>query len=54
MLDGKGKQAGKAPESVGGALRLNAVLKKVSAKVANVKLGENEGIGFSVSSGHRA
>ena len=51
MLDGKGKQAGKAPESVGGALRLNAVLKKVSAKVANVKLGENEGIGFSVSSG---
>ncbi|XQF91772.1 hypothetical protein ACOBV8_20195 (plasmid) [Pseudoalteromonas espejiana] len=24
MLDGKGKQAGKAPESVGGATRLNA------------------------------
>ena len=51
MLDAQGKQAGKAPESVGGASRLHSVLKKVSKKVANVKLGEDEGIGFSVSSG---
>ena len=51
MLDGKGKQAGKAPESVGGARRLHDVLKKVSDKVSSIKLNENEGIGFSVSSG---
>ncbi|WP_024593164.1 MULTISPECIES: molybdopterin cofactor-binding domain-containing protein [unclassified Pseudoalteromonas] len=51
MLDGKGKQAGKAPESVGGALRLRNVLKTVSDKVASVKLAKDEGIGFSVSSG---
>lgn len=51
MLDAQGKQAGKAPESVGGASRLHSVLKKVSKKVANVKLGEDEGIGFSASSG---
>lgn len=51
MLDGKGKQAGKAPESVGGASRLAHTLKKLKAKTANVALGENEGIGFSVTAG---
>jgi len=51
MLDAKGKQAGKAPESIGGAARLHNVLTKVSEKVANIKLGESEGIGFSASSG---
>ena len=51
MLDGKGKQAGKAPESVGGAKRLANTLEILKKKTANVSLGENEGIGYSVTAG---
>lgn len=51
MLDGKGKQAGKAPESVGGAKRLYATLQKVKDKAKSIKLGKDEGIGYSVSAG---
>lgn len=51
MLDGKGKQAGKAPESVGGAKRLRNTLEILAKKVANIKLGKDEGIGFAVSAG---
>lgn len=51
MLDGKGKQAGKAPESVGGAKRLANTLEILKSKTANVKLAENEGIGYSVTAG---
>lgn len=51
MLDGKGDNAGKAPESVGGAKRLRHVMEKLQAKVANITLGPDEGIGFSASAG---
>ena len=51
MLDGKGKQGGKAPESVGGATRLANTLEILKKKTANVKLGADEGIGYSVSAG---
>lgn len=51
MLDGKGKQAGKAPESVGGAKRLHKVLAALKDKVKDVKVGNDEGIGFSVTAG---
>ncbi|MCT7654531.1 molybdopterin-dependent oxidoreductase [Oceanimonas sp. NS1] len=51
LLDGAGKQAGKAPESVGGAKRLHNTLAQLKAKVAYIKLGADEGIGFSVSAG---
>ena len=52
MLDAKGKQAGKAPESIGGALTFTqCTYKQYLHKVANIKLGESEGIGFSASSG---
>ncbi|WP_462175518.1 xanthine dehydrogenase family protein molybdopterin-binding subunit [Pseudoalteromonas gelatinilytica] len=51
MLDGKGKQAGKAPESVGGAKRLRNTLEVISNKVSSIKLGKDEGIGFAVSAG---
>ncbi|NHI02122.1 xanthine dehydrogenase family protein molybdopterin-binding subunit [Oceanimonas sp. MB9] len=51
LLDGAGKQAGKAPESVGGAKRLHNTLAQLKAKVADIKLEADEGIGFSVSAG---
>ena len=51
MLDGKGKQGGKAPESVGGATRLANTLEILKKKTASVKLGADEGIGYSVSAG---
>ncbi|ASP46523.1 xanthine dehydrogenase family protein molybdopterin-binding subunit [Cognaticolwellia beringensis] len=51
MLDGLGKQAGKAPESVGGAKRLANVLTILKQKTKNVKLAENEAIGVAVSAG---
>jgi len=51
MLDGQGKQAGKAPESVGGATRLRNTLTKLKAKTAAIKLGKDEAIGYSVTAG---
>jgi isoquinoline 1-oxidoreductase beta subunit len=52
ILDGKGKNAGKAPESVGGAKRLVKVLQEIQTRVNwGQALGENEGIGLAVSSG---
>ena len=51
MLDGKGKQAGKAPESVGGAKRLANTLEILKKKTVGVTLGDNEGIGYSVTAG---
>jgi CO/xanthine dehydrogenase Mo-binding subunit len=51
MLDGLGKQAGKAPESVGGAKRLANVLNILKQKTQDVKLAKNEGMGVAISSG---
>lgn len=51
LLDGKGKQAGKAPESVGGATRLRNVLSLLAEKVKDIELANDEGIGFSVTAG---
>lgn len=51
MLDAKGKQGGKAPESVGGAIRLRNTLELLVQKVSGMELNEDEGIGFSVTSG---
>lgn len=51
MLDGQGKQAGNAPESVGGAKRLHNVLSRLRDKVKSVPIGTDEGIGFSISAG---
>jgi isoquinoline 1-oxidoreductase beta subunit len=51
MLDGLGKQAGKAPESVGGAKRLANVLNILKQKTNDVKLAKNEGMGVAISSG---
>jgi len=51
MLDGLGKQAGKAPESVGGAKRLASVLNRLKQKTKHVKLAKNEGIGIAISAG---
>lgn len=51
MLDGLGKQAGKAPESVGGAKRLANVLTMLKQKTITVKLAENEAIGVAISAG---
>lgn len=51
MLDGLGKQAGKAPESVGGAKRLANVLNILKQKTKAVKLAKNEGIGIAISAG---
>ena len=52
LLDGQGKNAGKAPESVGGAKRFAKVLRQV-AKQADWgrSLPENEGLGLAVSAG---
>jgi isoquinoline 1-oxidoreductase beta subunit len=52
MLDAKGKNAGKAPESVGGAKRLVKVLQQIQTRVNwGQSLGENEGMGLAISSG---
>lgn len=51
-LDGAGKNAGKAPESVGGALRLAAVLKDVRARSGwGRELPDGEGMGVAVCHG---
>jgi isoquinoline 1-oxidoreductase beta subunit len=51
-LDGAGKNAGKAPESVGGALRLAAALEDVRHRSGWGKtLPEGEGMGVAVSHG---
>ena len=51
-LDGAGKNAGKAPESVGGALRLAAVLKEVRGRSGWGKtLPDGEGMGVAISHG---
>ncbi len=53
MLDAAGKNAGKAPESVGGAGRLANVLRRVRAQSDwdNLTLGANEGIGVATGCG---
>ena len=52
MLDGKGKNAGKAPESVGGAKRQAAVLKRVKKQSGwGKKLPANEGMGVATAYG---
>jgi CO/xanthine dehydrogenase Mo-binding subunit len=52
LLDGKGKNAGKAPEAVGGAKRLANVLQKLKGKIDwGAKLAKNEGIGIAVAAG---
>jgi CO/xanthine dehydrogenase Mo-binding subunit len=52
LLDGTGKNAGKAPESVDGAHRLAAVLKDVRQRSAwGRKLPTGEALGVAVSSG---
>ncbi len=52
MLDGKGKNAGKAPESVGGARRLAKVLKKLKTQSGWGKsLPADEGIGVATAFG---
>jgi len=52
MLDGAGKNAGKAPESIGGARRLAAVLKDVKERADwGRDLAENEGLGVAVAHG---
>jgi len=52
MLDGAGKNAGKAPEAVGGAERLAAVLKDVRDRSSwGAELPNNEGFGVAVGSG---
>jgi CO/xanthine dehydrogenase Mo-binding subunit len=52
MLDGKGKQAGKAPESVGGALRLKNTLEVLKQRIGyGNKLPMDEGIGVAVTAG---
>jgi isoquinoline 1-oxidoreductase beta subunit len=52
MLDAKGKNAGKAPESVGGASRLAKVLTQIKSQVNwGQSLPKNQGMGIAVSSG---
>jgi isoquinoline 1-oxidoreductase subunit beta len=52
LLDASGKNAGKAPEAVGGANRLAAVLQAIKAKVNwGQALPKNQGLGLAVSSG---
>ena len=52
MLDGAGKNAGKAPESIGGANRLARVLKDVKARASWGKdLPKNEGMGVAIAHG---
>ena len=52
LLDGKGKNAGKAPESVGGAKRLANVLQKLKTQSGWGKsLPEHEGMGVATAFG---
>jgi isoquinoline 1-oxidoreductase beta subunit len=52
LLDGKGKNAGKAPEAVGGATRLKNVLEVLKGRIDwGAKLAKNEGIGIAVAAG---
>ena len=52
LLDGNGKNAGEAPRSVGGAARLAAVLRDVSARANwGRSLPQGEGMGVAVSFG---
>ena len=51
LLDGKGKNGGKAPESVGGAKRLAAVLERLRERVDWESNDENEGVGVAVCTG---
>jgi CO/xanthine dehydrogenase Mo-binding subunit len=52
MLDGAGKNAGKAPEAVGGAKRLAAVLEDVKARSGwGIELPAGEGMGVAVAHG---
>lgn len=52
LLDAKGKNAGKAPEAVGGAKRLAHVLKEVKKQSGwGRKLPDNEGLGVAVAGG---
>jgi len=52
MLDGQGKQAGIAPETIGGAHRLRHVLEVLKQQIPyGASLPANEGIGIALSSG---
>lgn len=52
MLDGQGKQAGRAPESVGGALRLKNTLERLVKRIGYGKsLPADEGIGIAITAG---
>jgi CO/xanthine dehydrogenase Mo-binding subunit len=52
LLTGEGKNAGSAPNSVGGAKRLANVLRRVQAKSNwGTALGENEGMGVATGFG---
>ena len=52
LLDGKGKNAGKSPESVGGATRLANVLKALKTQANwGQKFTGNEGMGLAIAAG---
>ena len=52
LLDAKGKNAGKAPEAVGGAKRLASTLKILKQRAGwGRKLPKNEGMGIAVATG---
>jgi isoquinoline 1-oxidoreductase beta subunit len=52
MLDGKGRNAGKAPNSVGGALRQAAVVKRAAEKAGwGSKLDADTGLGIATTFG---
>ncbi|MFT5887934.1 MAG: isoquinoline 1-oxidoreductase beta subunit [Zhongshania sp.] len=52
LLDAKGKNAGKAPESVGGAKRLANVLREAKARSNwGRSLPKNEGMGIAIAAG---
>lgn len=52
MLDGKGKQAGKAPESVGGATRAKNTLERLKKRINyGATLPTDEAIGIAVTTG---
>jgi CO/xanthine dehydrogenase Mo-binding subunit len=52
LLDAKGKNAGKAPEAVGGAKRLAHVLQEAKTRANwGRKLPNNEGLGLAVAAG---
>lgn len=56
LLDGKGKNAGKAPESIGGAKRLANTLKILDERLQKqypdkISFADNEGIGIATTTG---